>query len=125
VPQTVLDELGGLPIQSTVKSLLDLLVTAKTLPLGANDFFAQLKGGIAYRQWQFDDRTSINNLGTIAGELQAGLGYPISPSTTLSVLYQGIFGGTPKLYVETASASASVSTLPIQQGVLLSLALTV
>ena len=125
VPQATLDELGGLPIQSTVKPMLDLLVTANTLRLGTSEFFGQLKGGIAYRRWQFDDRTSINNLSNMAGEIQAGIGYPISQTTTLSLLYQGIFGGNPDFSVNATSATGSVSTIPIQQGVLLSLSLTV
>jgi hypothetical protein len=54
VPQITLDEIGGLPNQSTVKPTLDLLATAKIQPLGSSQFFGEIKGGIAYRQWQAD-----------------------------------------------------------------------
>lgn len=124
-PQAILDELGGLPIQTTAKPMFDLLVTANTLPLGTSQFFGQLKSGIAYRHWQFNDRTSIPNVSNLDYEIQAGIGFPISQTTILNVLYQGIFGGKPNLRVNATTAMGSVSTIPIQQGILLSLSLPV
>jgi len=124
-PQATLDVLGGLPIQSTVKPLLDLLATAKTEALGKSLVFAQVKGGIAYRRWQFEDRTSVSNLSNIAGELQAGFGIPLSQTTNLSLLYQGIYGGNPNFTVNATNGTGHVSTIPIQQGALLSLSVTV
>lgn len=35
----------------------------------------------------------------MASEVQAGFGYPISQASTLSVLYQGIFGSKPQLSI--------------------------
>lgn len=124
VPQATLDELGSTPIQSTAKPLLDLLATTKIQPFNFNPLFGEIKGGIAYRQWQFDDRDSINNLSNIAVEVQAGVGYSISQVTQLSLLYQGIFGGDPNFSVDSSNTTGSVSTIPIQQGVLLSLSHT-
>jgi hypothetical protein len=123
VSQPLLNRLGGLPIQSTVKPMADLLVTVKEQILGSDQFFGVLKGGIAYRQWQFDNRSSINSLSNIAGEIQAGIGYPISQMTSLSLLYQAIIGGDPDFRINPINATASVSTIPIQQSLLLSISL--
>lgn len=124
VSEATLDELGGLPIQSTMKPMLDLLATVKIYST-KNPLFAQIKGGAAYRQWQFDNRNSINNLSKIAGEIQAGLGYSIGHLASLSLLYQGVYGGNPNFTVSEACPSGYVSTLPRQQGVLLSFSLNV
>ena len=120
-----LETLGSLPIQSTVKPIFDVLATVRTAPLGASSLFGQLKGGVAYRRWQFEDRDSINNLSQLAGEIQAGLGFPLSERTNLSLLYQGIFGGNPKFSVNTVNETGHVDSIPIQQGLLLSLSLIV
>jgi hypothetical protein len=124
VSQETLDVLGGLPIQSTMKPMLDLLVTAKTNSLGVIPLFAELKGGIAYRHWQFEDRDSINDQSNIAGEVQAGLGYLVSDKASLGVFYQGVFGGNPDFQVNALNQTGLVKTIPIQNGVLLSLTLT-
>lgn len=123
--QLLLDELGGLPIQSTLKPMLDLLITLRTVPLEKTPMFGQLKGGLAYRHWQFDDRSSINDLSQLAGEVQAGLGAPISERINLAILYQGIFGGNPNFSVNVLEGMGHVDSIPIQQGVLLSLLFTV
>ena len=117
--------LGGLPIQTTVKPIFDVLATLNTAPIGKSTLFGQLKGGVAYRRWQFEDRNSINNLSQLAGEIQAGLGLPLSEKTRLSLLYQGIFGGNPQFNVNTITETGHVGSIPIQQGLLLSLSLTV
>jgi opacity protein-like surface antigen len=118
VPQATLDILGGLPIQTTTKSMLDLLATAQ-FPLTKLPFFALVKGGIAYRHWEFNDRSSISNQSKIAGTVQAGFGYQISERSALNLLYQGIYGGNPNLNVYPVTLTASVSNIPIQNGVLL------
>lgn len=132
VRQETLDLLGGLPIQSTIKPMLDLLVTTKTPTLGTTPFFAALKGGIAYRRWQFDDRNSINDKSQIAGEVQAGLGYQINNRADLTFYYQGIYDGQPnfKLISEEHNGEyhysrGHVSNIPIQNAVLLSLSFNV
>lgn len=125
VPQVLLDELGGLPIQSTLNPMLDLLATVKTAPLGASSMYGQLKGGIAYRRWQFDNRDSINDLSQVAGEVQAGLGYAISSHADLNLSYQGVFGGNPNFTVNTINQTGHVNTIPMQNGVLLGVTLKV
>jgi hypothetical protein len=121
VSQTDLDLLGGSPVQTTVNPILDLLATVMVQPLKNTPIFAQIKGGIAYRSWQFEDRTSINPVSNIAGEIQAGLGVAISKRSRLSLLYQGIFGGNSNFVVDSNNEVAHVSTIPAQNGILLSM----
>ena len=123
--RAAIDALGGLPIQTTAKPTLDALATLKTNSLGTSPIFAQFKGGIAYRRWQFNDRDSINDKSQIAGEVQAGLGYALSERAILNVSYQGIFGGNPDFHFNADSDTGRVSNIPVQNGVLLGLTVTV
>ena len=123
--QADIDALGGLPIQTTAKPMIDLLVTLKTLSFESTPIFALIKGGAAYRRWQFNDRDSINDKSQIAGEVQAGLGYSISERASLTLSYQGIFGSNPDFNLNAVNATGSVSNIPVQNGVLLGLTVTV
>lgn len=123
VSQADLDILGGAPVQTTVNPIIDLLATVTTQPFTGMPVFAQVKGGVAYRAWQFEDRTSINPPSSIAGEVQAGLGIFISKTTTLSILYQGIYGGSSNFVIDATNEIGQVSSVPIQNGVLLSMAI--
>ena len=125
VSQADLDILGGAPVQTTVNPIIDLLGTVTTQPFTNLPVFAQVKGGIAYRTWQFEDRTSINPPSSIAGEVQAGLGVFISKTTTLSLLYQGIYGGNSNFIIDATNEIGHVSSVPVQNGVLLSMAIGV
>lgn len=120
VSQEDLDLLGGSPVQTVVKPIIDLLATVTTPTLMNTPIFGEIKGGIAYRSWQFEDRTSINPVSNIAGELQAGLGVSITQNTKLILLYQGIYGGNSNFLIDGTNEEAHVSTIPIQNGVLLS-----
>jgi hypothetical protein len=119
VSEASLDELGGVPIQSTIKPLIDLLATVKIKP-STSPFFADMKGGAAYRHWQFDGRNSVRDISKIAGEVQVGVGLSVGSFTSLSLLYQRIFGGDPNFTLNQACPSGRVSTIPTQQGVMLS-----
>lgn len=121
--QTALDAMGGLPIWTTVKPMLDLLGTLKFAPMVDTPAFLTVKGGVAWRQWMLE-RDTINNLSQAAGEVQAGVGIPVADAATLSVLYQGIFGSSPNFTVNTTTGTAHVANIPIQNGVLLSLSMT-
>lgn len=123
-PQSALDDLNGLPIDSTVKPMLDLMATIKTDVMNKMPIYGQLKGGIAYRRWQFDG-VVVSNKSQIAGEVQAGFGYKISESLSLDILYQGVFGGATNLQVNSDLFIASVSNIPIEQAALLGLTLTI
>lgn len=124
-PQSTLDALGGLPIQTNVRPLFDLLVTMQNDTWLNSPLFTQLKGGFAYRSWVFEDRSSIGDLYQIAGEVQAGIGYHINPKTNLNVVYQGIFGGNPNFQINATERTGKVSTIPMQNGVLVGLTLNV
>jgi len=118
--QATLDEMGSLPIWTTVKPMVDLLGTVQVSSEQHAGFFV-LKGGIAYRTWEAE-RQSINNLSQVAGEVQVGVGVQIVKKATLSLLYQGVFGANNGFTVN-ADHSATLSNIPIQNGVLLSLSL--
>lgn len=115
--------LGGLPIWTTVQPMLDALATLKLAPVANDTFFGIVKGGVAYRRWQMD-RDTVNNLYQIAGEAQAGVGMSISQSATLSLLYQGVYGANPNFSVNSIALTGHVGNIPVQNGALLSLSMT-
>ena len=123
VPQATLDTLGGLPITTTVKPMLDLLATVQVAPMADMPAFLVVKGGIAYRQMEMD-RDTVNNLSQVAGEVQAGIGIPVSDAATLSLLYQGVYGSSPNFTVNATTLTGNVANIPVQNGVLLSLSMT-
>ncbi len=106
------------PVRTVMKPMLDLLITAYASPLNESLLFTQVKGGIAYRHWQIDNYR-ISNKSGIAGEVQAGLGYPLTEITNLSILYQGVFGGNPKFRVNPLTESGFMSSSPVEHGLLL------
>ena len=98
--------------------MLDLLITAKSDPLGGSAFFAQLKGGVAYRNWRVKEEP-INDLSQLAGEIQAGFGYPITALANLNLLYQGVFGNDPNLKLNIYNKTGHISNIPALHAVLL------
>jgi len=118
IPKQTLGGIEWLPVHTTIGPTLDLLMTAKSDPLGNSGFFAQLKGGVAYRYWQIKHEP-VNDLSQLAGEIQAGFGYPISALANLSVLYQGIFGSTPNFSMNAFTKKDHVSNIPPLHAVLL------
>jgi hypothetical protein len=121
--QATLDLMGGLPIWTEVKPMLDLLGTLKFAPMTDTAAFLSLKGGVAWRQWMLE-RDTLNNLSQAAGEIQAGVGIPVADAATVSVMYQGIFGSSANFTVNPTTGVGSVSNIPVQNGVLLSLSVT-
>ncbi len=116
IPKETLAVLEWLPVRSSLGPMLDLLITAKSDPLGHSAFFAQLKGGVAYRHWQIK-QDPLYDLTQLAGEVQAGFGYPITALANLSLLYQGVFGSDPNFKMNTTYAQAS--NIPVLHAVLL------
>jgi hypothetical protein len=112
------------PVRSTIRPMVDLLLTAHANPVHESLLFTQIKGGIAYRHWQIDS-IFFHNRSEISGEFQAGFGYPLTEISNLNLLYQGIFGGNPNLYINRSTHSGNVSSLPVQHGVLLGLSIIV
>jgi hypothetical protein len=120
IPYETLAMLEWLPVKTTLGPMLDLLVTAKSDPLFGSSFFAQLKGGIAYRYWQIEHKP-INELTQLAGEIQAGLGYPVTALASLNLLYQGVYGSDPNLRLDTYTKTGRISNIPVLHAVLLGL----
>lgn len=110
-----------IPMQTTLAPTLDLLITSKSDPLGNSAFLSQLKGGLAYRHWR-DKHVPLNDISQLAGEVQAGFGYPITALASLSLLYQGIFSGNgPNFHLDTYSKREQLSNIPTLHAVLLGL----
>ncbi len=122
IPQATLDALKWFPIQTTLAPTLDLLITTKTDPLWDSSFFAQLKGGIAYRHWRIDN-IPINEISQLAGEIQAGLGYPITALASLNLLYQGIYSNTPNFQLSPYSRKEQLTNIPALHAILFGLSL--
>lgn len=122
IPQETLNLLQWIPIQTTIAPTLDLLITSKTDPLFNSAFFAQLKGGVAYRHWKID-HIPINEISQIAGELQAGFGYPITALASLNLLYQGIYSNRPNFQLNTYSKREYLTNIPTLHAVLLGLSI--
>ena len=107
---------GGLPVQATLKQLIDLLITAK-FQLSNMPIFAIVKGGIAYRQLQLEDRTSSSDsLQQVNGEFQAGLGYKLTEHVMLTALYQGIYSSNNAgVSVDASGDNTYINNIPTQQ----------
>ena len=118
IPYTTLAVLEWLPVQTSLGPMLDLLITAKSDPLIGSSFFAQLKGGVAYRHWRIK-QYQINDLSQVTGEIQAGLGYPITALASLSLLYQGVLGNDPNTQLNLFSKTGRISYIPTLHAVLL------
>ncbi len=124
IPQATLDLLGGLPVTATITPMLDLLGTLKVAFASNSPVFGEVKGGLAYRRLYVLDRATINNKYQFAGEFQAGVGVPVADSSTLTLLYQGIWGGNLTYTANAASGTGNIANIPIQNGILLSLNIT-
>ena len=121
IPEDTLDVLGGVPVTVTVKPLLDILVDWRFTPVSTTAMFGEVKLGAAYRRMDVLIRQTVNNKSQFAGEVQVGLGMPITDVATLSLLYQGIYGADVNFQANTTTETGFISNIPVQNGVLLSL----
>lgn len=116
----LLELIGGLQPQASVKPIIDALATLRgnfgpTLP-----FDYRLKGGIAYRQLQFENRTSSKDtLSKVNGEFQAGLGYNLTPNLALTAMYQGIYSSNNAKMRQDVLGDLIITRIPTQQAGLL------
>ncbi len=107
---------GCLPVDSTLKPFLDLLVTAKTRIDPTYPIFAVLKGGIAYRQLVLSGRSSSRDgLRRVNGELQAGLAFKLTEHAALAVFYQGIYSGNNAGLNVDSAGDVTIRRIPTQQ----------
>lgn len=120
IPKETLNMLGWLPVRTNLGPMLDLLITAKSDPLGNSALFAQLKGGLAYRRWQME-QNKVNDLSQLAGEIQAGFGYPLTALASLNLLYQGIYGGNPEFVPLFTPKAGRISNIPVLHAMLVGL----
>lgn len=118
IPKETLAVLSWIPVHTTLGPMLDLLVTAKSDSIGDSLFFAQFKGGVAYRNWEIN-HLPAKDVSRVAGEIQAGFGYPISALANLSLLYQGILSGRPQYQFTAGETVSHVSNIPSLHALLL------
>jgi hypothetical protein len=119
VPQNILDQLGGLQIDSTIKPMLDLLLTARLYPSCDSSFFGLLKLGAAYRMWQFT-RTTVSDIREIDPELQIGVGMDMNQLFRMSLAYQRIFGENAKFNMSCPTCTTRIwGGIPSQNSVIL------
>ncbi|MBA2657424.1 MAG: hypothetical protein H0U70_10675 [Tatlockia sp.] len=123
VPFELLDEMGGLPLEITVKPMLDLLLTAQTISSKNLSLSLIAKGGIAYRQQQLF-RQSVNNLSQVNAEMQIGFGYKINKYAGLSLLYQHVFGGHPNFRYNSTTEKGHIDNITKEQGVLFGISIS-
>jgi hypothetical protein len=117
IPYETLAVLEWLPVRTALGPMLDLLITTKSDPLAGSSFFAQLKGGVAYRRWRLKQE-SIRIFTQVAGEIQAGFGYPVTALASLNLLYQGVYGGDPDFKFDVSSKSGRITNIPALHAVL-------
>ena len=123
IPQlSALPTFGSSPIVASVSPLLDLLADWKLSVSPNTPAFLNVKLGLGYRRMSILGRTTIGNTSQFAGEVQAGAGMPITETSTLSLLYQGIFGSDLGFTVDNlANGTGYVKNIPVQNSILLSL----
>lgn len=113
---TIIDAAGGLPAQSILKPIIDGLVTVKGQFTPISPFSYLLKGGVAYRTLQFQDRSSSHDtLNKVNGEFQAGIAYNVTDSVVLTGLYQGIYSTHNAGIRLNSVGDLTVSHIPTQQ----------
>jgi hypothetical protein len=112
-----IETLGGVEPWTTLYPFVDILgvgrVDFENFPLQGI-----FKAGPVFREWNME-RNSINNLSQVAGEIQAGLGFYLTSNISIMLLYQGIYGGNLNIAVNSTTQTATVSSIPIQNGILL------
>ena len=118
--QDIIDAAGELPIQSTLKPFVDALITVQYQFHPSRPLFAILKGGIAYRQLQLNDRSSSqDSLSKVNGEFQAGLGFGVTENIRITALYQGIYSTSNPGIALNSVSDVTISHIPTQQAGLL------
>jgi hypothetical protein len=91
-------------------------VTVKAKLTPRYPLFAIVKGGIAYRQMQLNDRTSsADNLKKVNSELQAGLGFSVTDNILLTAFYQGIYSSNNAGVDLNSAGDTTISRIPTQQ----------
>lgn len=115
-PPALIAAAGDLPLQSVLKPFPDVLVTAKFQFPTAMPLSVIAKGGIAYRQLQFLDRSSARDtLNKVNGEFQGGLGMNVTDHVMLTAFYQGIYSTNTAGAALNSVGDVTISNIPTQQ----------
>ena len=114
-PEIIADN-GYLPIQSTLKPMVDFLVSVKGRFTYNSSIFYLLKGGVVFRQLEIENKSSPSDtLHKFNGEFQGGLGYAITNHVLLTAFYQGIYSShSAGVQLDTFN-DATISKIPTQQ----------
>lgn len=116
----IINAAGGLPIQSTLKPLVDVLFTVKAQIWESQPLFYLLKGGVAYRQLTLNDRSSSrDSLNKINPEIQMGLGFNVTERVVITALYQGIYSHDNAGIKLNHVGDVTLSHIPTEQAGLL------
>jgi hypothetical protein len=111
---SLINQAGGLQPQATLKPLLDLLATVRWSFVGKWSLL--IKGGVAYRQMQWIDRTSSeDSLKKFNGEFQGGFGYQLTKHARLVGLYQGIYSNNNVSCSLDSQLGVKMHHIPTQQ----------
>jgi len=116
VSREILDQLGGLPFQSRVKPIIDLLGTAR-IPVRDSGVSVLLKAGAALRTWQFD-RCSADDRSVGDPEFQAGFAWTINKHIFTHLTGRVILGRKVTWFVDPSLDQLSISGMPNQYGIL-------
>ena len=112
----LIQTIGGLPIQATLKPFVNVLLTAKYQLPATNPLSIIVKGGIAYRQLQLLERSSDQDtLNKVNGEFQGGLGYNLTEHVILTMLYQGIYSANNAGANLNSVGDVTIANIPMQQ----------
>jgi hypothetical protein len=111
-----------LPIDTTLNPVNDLLLSVR-FPITCQ-FYGVVKGGIAYRRFQFENGDYVNNLNQVSGEFQAGVGYEVTNHARLALYYQGIYANGKVNFTQNSDGFVHVSNIPTQQAGFLGLEIT-
>lgn len=115
---TLVQLAGGLQLQATLKPLADLLITLKYPLSNSFPIIGIVKGGLAYRQLQINNRESSRDaLRKINPELQLGLGVHVTNNAILTAFYQGIYSGSSVGATLTTNDEVTINRIPTQQAV--------
>jgi|GEM_PF-3155512 len=109
---------GDLTPQAILSPFIDLLAVARWNFVSKWNLI--IKGGIAYRELQFTDRTSSHDsLRRVNGELQAGIGFQLTKHARLVGLYQGIYSDSGLGTTLAPNNDVLMHHIPTQQAGLL------
>jgi hypothetical protein len=117
LPEESIDALGGMPVEATMKPMLDMLLGFQT-HLASLPVSVSLKGGVAYRSMRLD-RTSVPGLSGFSPEVQTSLGYAINEKTSINLSYQYVSGKKPELTINPLTETGVLRNMPLQQAFML------